>query len=87
MKFIPYYDKIVVEPIKQKTVIVSDSGNLQEKGKVIAVGECVDFVKVGDIIYFDAWGCGKTSPTEDGVEYYVVSDDSRVILGKEDAIP
>lgn len=84
MKFIPYYNKIVIEPIKQKTVILSDTGNLQERGIVVAIGSAVEFVKIGDHLFFDAWGCGKTSPDEDGKEYYVVSDDPDVILGKED---
>lgn len=81
--FIPYYDKIEVEPFKpQNKVIKSEEQGLIEVGKVISVGEHVTFVKPGDVIYFDSWGCSKT-PDFDGKIHYIVSTDNSVILGKQ----
>ena len=80
--FVPYYDKIQIKPLDKKTVIQSQDKNLQERGEVIAVGRDVTFVEIGDILYFDSWGCS-TTPEIDGVQHYVVSESSQVILGKE----
>lgn len=78
MKFIPYNNKIEVEPITKETVIdQGDEKNLQEMGKVVSIGATVTFVKVGDTIFFDSWGCIKTA---DG--RYVVPEDPNVIIGK-----
>lgn len=81
MKFTPYYDKIVVEPVIKEGVIQTNDEKFLEVGKVIAVGRDVDFVKVGEIISFDAWGCQKTAEYE-GKQYYVLTCNSQVILGK-----
>jgi len=81
--FRPYYDKIQIEPIKVDAMLVSDTNQFQEMGKVIAVGEMVEFVKKGDIVYFSSWGASKT-PEIDGKQYFVVADSSDFILGKED---
>lgn len=84
MKFTPYHDKIVIKPIEKKNIIQTESGKLQERGEVIAVGVDVDFVKVGDHLFFDSWGCSKTAPNDEGEEYYLVSDVPSVIYGKEE---
>jgi co-chaperonin GroES (HSP10) len=77
--FKPFYDKIEVEPINKKSLIAVDTQQAPEKGKVISVGRNVEFVKPGDIIFFNAWGCSKTA---DG--HYIITETSEVILGKED---
>lgn len=81
MKFIPYTLKIVVEPFKKERLIASEEKQLIESGRVVDVGGGVDFVKVGDTVFFDSWGCTKVTDT-DGVEYYVVPQTFDVILGK-----
>lgn len=81
MKFIPFFDKIEIRPMKKVGVIVTQGESLLEQGEVIAVGEKVTFVKPGDVVCFDAWGCSKT-PEVDGVQHYVVQEDPQVILGK-----
>jgi len=83
-KFIPYFDKIQVMPFKQDSIIMSQDENLIEAGEVVAIGEQVTFVKVGDIVYFDSWGCSKT-PEIDGVRHYVVPEKSELILGKNES--
>lgn len=82
-KFIPYYDKIQVKPFTQDSIILSQEETLIEAGEVVAIGSQVGFVKVGDIIYFDAWGCSKT-PEIDGERHYVVPEKSQLILGKSE---
>lgn len=76
----PYYDKIVIEPIKRESFIESVDLPLQEVGTVISVGEQVDFCKPGDILLFSSWGCLKTE--YDGSTYYIVTEQSEFILGK-----
>lgn len=80
-KFIPYKDKIVVQPITKKSFLLNDQKPLEEMGKVIAIGKDVKFVKVGDTLFFSSWGVQKT-PEVDGVEYYVVPERSEFITGK-----
>ncbi len=77
--FKPYYDKIEIKPLKREGVIMSDGNNLIEAGEVISIGDKVTFVKVGDTVYFDSWGCSKT-PNDN----YVVSERSEMILGKDE---
>ena len=78
----PYYDKICIEPIKQETMLQADTNQFIEAGKVISIGRDVKFVKKGDLVYFSSWGVSKT-PELDGKQYYVVSEHSDFILGKE----
>lgn len=82
MNFIPFAGKIVIEPIKQDNMLVAEGNQFQEMGKVLAVGVGVKFVKKGDIVYFDSWGCSKTAE-EDGTSYYIVPCNDKFILGKK----
>jgi len=77
--FTPFPDRILIEPFKQESMLMSEQ-NI-ESGKVIEVGSKVKFVKKGDTIYFTSWGLDKT-PEVDGVRYYVVQENSDFILGK-----
>lgn len=81
MKFTPFKDKIEVRPFKKESNILSDDETKVEAGEVVAVGDDVTFVKVGDILSFDSWGCMKTAEIE-GEFHYVVPENSHVILGK-----
>lgn len=84
MKFIPYYDKVIIEPLTKGGIIrTGEAESLQEKGRVIAVGDKVSFLKVGNIVYFDSYGCSKTPADSEGKEYYVLFESSPVIFGKE----
>lgn len=81
MKFIPFEDKIYVKPIKQDTLLVSDIGQFEEQGEVIAVGSKVKFCKPGDTIFFASWLVTK-APDFNGEVCYVVPEISEAILGK-----
>lgn len=83
-KFVPFNDKIEVRPFKQDSIIASVDESLIEAGEVVAVGSDVTFVKPGDTLYFDAWGCSKT-PEIDGERHYVVPEKSEIILGKNES--
>jgi co-chaperonin GroES (HSP10) len=79
-KFKPYYDKIEIKPVKQEAFMPTDDQKFIEVGKVIAVGSRVKNIKIGQTIYFLAYGCDQT-PEIDGVTHYVVTADPRFILG------
>lgn len=79
--FIPYHDKIVIEPVVQDTFLVSEKSPKREMGKVIAVGNKVKFVKTGDTLFFNPWGYFETGEV-DGVKYCVIPENSEFILGK-----
>lgn len=81
MKFIPYQGQVEIETIQKKSVIHGDDKELLEMGKVVAVGEGVTFLKIGDIVHFESYGCGKTAPV-DGIVHYVVQVNESVIRGK-----
>lgn len=83
MKFIPYTYRIEIEPIAKNDEVLSTMGEKKylEMGKVIAIGEGVEFAKVGDILFFAAHGIFET-PEVDGVRHYVVEEESEFILGK-----
>lgn len=82
MKFIPFRDKIEIEPFKVQGIIHTEETSLIERGRVVAVGSDVTFVKEGDVIYFDSWGCSKT-PEVDGKRHYIITEKTDVILGKD----
>lgn len=75
---IPYYNKIIIEPEDNSGPIKTGQDSKKEKGRVISIGRDVTFVKVGDTVYFDSWGC---STTADG--HYVISEDPNIIQGKD----
>jgi len=84
MKFVPFTHQVEIEPIKKKETILSDGkSKFLDAGKVIAVGDGVTFVKVGDIIHFEPFGCSKTAKVDgDGNEHYVVLINEHVVRGK-----
>ncbi len=84
MKFIPYCDKIEVEPIKQDQVILSQEQSFEEMGIVVAIGDHVQGIfpelAIGDTLFFVSHGCWKT-PEVEGKRHYLVSCDEEFILG------
>ena len=82
MKFRPYYDKIEIQPIEKKTAF-ADAGDKKfyELGIVVAVGRDVTFLKEGDLVSFDSYGCAKTPKDDDGIEHYIVKVSDETIYG------
>ncbi len=78
---IPYKNRIVVKPFKSESLLADDD-RIIEIGEVLAVGEGVEWLKVGDVVYFDSYGCTKTAE-RNGEVYYTVLVSEETILGKE----
>lgn len=82
IKFIPYNDKVQIKPQKSEIYATTEDTQYLEIGEVIAVGDEVTFLKVGDTVYFDAWGMLKTPEIEGQEQFFVVPEKSQFILGK-----
>ena len=82
MKFIPFDNKIEIQPIENDSAFVNEDTSLIEAGTVVSIGKDVTFVKVGDIITFDSWGCQKTPQDAEGKFHYVIPEDKNVVIGK-----
>lgn len=80
-KFIPYPGKVEIKPITDGSA-VSDGNSFLEMGEVIALGADVVFLKVGDIVFFEEYGMGKTPLEEDGTQHFVIESNSKLIHGK-----
>lgn len=80
--FYPFDDQVEIIPFKSGRVLSGEEKATLEAGEVIAVGKSVTFLKVGDIVHFEAFGCSKTVDVVDGKEHFVVSVNSHVIRGK-----
>lgn len=81
MTFIPYYNKIVFEPLKKDSIIANDKDSAIEAGTVISIGRDVDFVKEGDTIFFLSYGAEET-PEYEGKKYWTVAAESAFLMGK-----
>lgn len=78
--FIPYPDKIVVEP--QGANVEWREGGDEEFGKVVKLGDGakrVGNVKVGDILYFKMRGVDEIKL--DDKKYYIIADRPEFISG------
>lgn len=75
----PFENNILVKPVEKKEVAVSDRSSLCEYGEVIAVGDQVTRIKVGDTIGFLVWGINKLE-INDTVHYFV-PETGEFILG------
>lgn len=77
MNIKPFFDQILVKPYESKQVIGSSS--LCKYGEVIAIGDGVTEVKVGEHIGFIEWGMNKLEINNE--TFYFVRQDPRWILG------
>ena len=73
INIIPFGDQILIEPFEKKQVLVSEQRSLSKYGKVIAIGEDVQKVKVGDMIAFIDWGMNSVDINEKKL-YFVRED-------------
>lgn len=76
----PFGNQILVKPREKKQVLVADKRSLCEYGDVVAVGDSVEKIKVGDVIGYTIWGMNSLEIND--VKYYFIPEDSRFILGK-----
>jgi len=80
MEIEPFGNQILIQPMQKKSVIVSEKKLFCDYGEVIAVGDEVKKIKVGDIIGYTVWGLNHLEI--DGIKHYFVPEDQRFILGK-----
>lgn len=75
----PFGTNILIQPAAKSQVLVSDQGTLCEYGKVIAIGDEVKKIKVGDEIGFLVWGSQKLVVRDE--TFYFIPEDSDFLLG------
>jgi len=74
----PFGKNIYFKPNKQKTVLETTNERLTDTGKVIAVGDEVEKIKVGDGIAFNGYGAWTVKIN--GEDYHFCKEDSDIIL-------
>lgn len=79
MQIKPFGNNILVRPAVKKQVLVADEGMLCEYGEVIAIGDRVRTVKVGDKIGYSVFGIEKLVIEEE--KFYLLPEDQRFLLG------
>lgn len=75
----PFGANILVKPVSNKYVLEVSDVSLCEYGEVLAIGEHVSFVKVGDTIGFTKWGVNELTINDE--KHYFIPEDFRFILG------
>ena len=75
----PFGDRILVKPTERKTVLVGDDRNLNEYGEVVAIGEDVKHIKVGQKIAFSVFGIEKLVIEEE--KFYFIQESPEFLLG------
>ena len=74
---------ILIAPIHTESKFITDDKSITSKVKVMAIGNEVTSVKVGDTIIANYWG---TDTVEvDGETYHFVKDSDDYILAKYDS--
>ena len=80
MNIKPFGENLIVKPTEKKQILVSDNKSLCLYGEVVAIGEDVKKIKVGDTIIYEMWGL--KSPEIDGEKVHFISESSPFLLGK-----
>lgn len=80
MNIIPFGKRILIKPVEKQQVLVSDDGTLNEYGEVIAIGDEVQKIEVGDKVGFSVFGVEKLIIEEE--RFYFIREDDEFLLGK-----
>ena len=75
----PFGNNILVQPIEEKQVLVSEEPSLSCYGTVLDVGQDVQRIKVGDKVAFLLWGVNHVDIEKK--RYYFIPELSEFILG------
>lgn len=75
----PFGNNMLIAPREASTILKGYEGTLCEYGEVIAIGDDVQIIKVGDIIGFTKWGIKELIINEE--KYKFIPEDARFILG------
>lgn len=79
MKIIPFGFNILVKPIEKTEILFGEKGTLCEYGEVMAIGDEVQKIKVGDTIGYSTFGV--KSLDIHGTRYYFVPEASEFLYG------
>lgn len=79
-KITPFGNNILVKPTVEPTILQSADGYLCEYGEVLAIGDTVEHIKVGDIIAYVKWGTKNIDVK--GEKIWFIPEDDRFVLGK-----
>ncbi len=82
MTFKPFGKNILIQP-ESKGKIIGDTAKFLLYGKVLAIGDEVHKVKVGDTIGYVLWGI-KELVEKDDTKHYFLEENSDFILGIEE---
>lgn len=75
----PFGNNILIRPTERKQVLVSDRKSLQEYGEVVAIGDEVKGIEVGQTVFYTVWGT--KSLEYQGENVYFIPADPRFLLG------
>lgn len=78
----PFGNNVLVQPAAKTQVLVSDQGSLCEYGKIVAIGDDVKTLKVGDTVGFLVWGVQRLDIRD--TIYYFLPENPDFILGTID---
>lgn len=78
-KVIPFGNQILVKPIKEESILLTNDEMLLNYGDVVDIGDEVSKVKVGDKICFTIWGLNHVEIEDE--KHYFVPEDKQFILG------
>jgi co-chaperonin GroES (HSP10) len=79
MEIKPFGKNILVKPIEKKQILVSSQPSLCEYGTVIAIGDEVTKIKVGDTIGYTVWGVNSLEIENE--KHYFIPESGEFILG------
>ena len=80
-----FSNQVEIEPFKLDKVIFQEKDDLIETGKIVSFKNelsAKDYgLKVGDIIFFEGWGCTQTEVDPEGKKHWVVLLDEKIVKG------
>jgi len=73
----PFGKRIHIKPEAYKSAFIGEVA-LVEKGEVLAIGDAVEKIKVGDTVLFTVFGVDKIK-LEDQDYYFIMEDDAFIL--------
>lgn len=78
MNIKPFGNRILVKPVQKAQLLVNDDGSLSEYGEVVAIGDGVMQIKVGDRVGFSVFGVEKL--IIDDEKFYFIQESPEFLL-------
>lgn len=74
----PFGNRILVKPVEKQQVLVGDDGILNEYGEVIAIGDLVQKIQIGQKVGFSVFGVEKLVIDEQ--KFYFIQENDEFLL-------